>query len=158
MAAQMAARGHAEVGEAHAARRLLGEAEELIRTAGEHSEDEPPWMYLYDDGWFDMQRGMAELALGDGRRAVSFLNRGLATLPSAYRRDRAWFGTCLARAHALAGDVEAAEKLAVALAPDAVAVNRYAAGDLRLLATSLRTVRPQSGERIRDALSAPTRQ
>jgi hypothetical protein len=54
--------------------------------------------------------------------------------------------------------VEAAEKLAVALAPDAVAVNRYAAGDLRLLATSLHTVRPQSGERIHDALSTPTRE
>ncbi|MEV5556731.1 XRE family transcriptional regulator [Nonomuraea wenchangensis] len=158
MAAQMAARGHAEMGEAEAARRLLGEAEELIRAASEHPEDEPPWMYFYDDGWFDMQRGMAELALGDGRRAVRFLDRGLATLPGTYRRDRAWFGTCLARAHALAGDVEAAEKLAVALAPDAVAVNRYAAGDLRLLATSLHTVRPQSGERIHDALSALTRQ
>ncbi|MEV4286953.1 hypothetical protein AB0K40_15730 [Nonomuraea bangladeshensis] len=65
---------------------------ELIRAAGEHPEDEPPWMYFYDDGWFDMQRGMAELALGDGRRAVRFLDRGLATLPSAYRRDRAWLG------------------------------------------------------------------
>ncbi|GAA1734208.1 hypothetical protein GCM10009734_44720 [Nonomuraea bangladeshensis] len=42
MAAQTAARGHAEM--------------------GEHPEDEPPWMYFYDDGWFDMQRGMAELA------------------------------------------------------------------------------------------------
>jgi tetratricopeptide (TPR) repeat protein len=154
MAAQMAARGHAEMGEAPAARRLLGEAEELIRAASEHPEDEPPWMYFYDDGWFDMQRGMAELALGDGRQAVQFLERGLAALPEAYRRDRAWFETCLARAHALTGDVEAAEKLAVAVAPDAVAVNRYAVGDLRLLAGSLHSIRPQSAQRIHDALSA----
>ncbi|MET8987891.1 hypothetical protein ABZW49_20780 [Nonomuraea wenchangensis] len=73
------------MGEAQAARRLLGETEELIRAASEHPEDEPPWMYSYDDGWFDMQRGMAELALGDGRRAVRFLERGLAALPGAYR-------------------------------------------------------------------------
>ena len=89
---------------------------------------------------------------------MRFLDRGLAALPEAYRRDRAWFGTCLARAYALAGDVEAAEKLAVTLAPDAVAVNRYAVGDLRLLATSLHTIRPQSGQRIHDALSAAARQ
>ncbi|MEU8108380.1 XRE family transcriptional regulator [Nonomuraea muscovyensis] len=158
MAAQLAARGHAEMGEAQAARRLLGEAEGLIRAASERPEDEPPWMYFYDDGWFDMQRGMAELALGDGRRAVQFLDRGLAALPGAYRRDRAWFGTCLARAHALAGDVEAAEKLAVALTPDAVALNRYAVDDLRLLARALHTIRPQSGQRIHDALSAAAKQ
>ncbi|MGW2146083.1 hypothetical protein ACWCOT_17385 [Nonomuraea bangladeshensis] len=81
MAAQMAARGHAEMGEAQAARRLLGEAEELIRAASEHPEDEPPWMYFYDDGWFDMQRGMAELALGDGRRAVRFLDAAWRLCP-----------------------------------------------------------------------------
>ncbi|WP_405084965.1 hypothetical protein [Microbispora sp. NBC_01389] len=92
MAAQMAARGHAEMGEAEAARRLLEEAEALIRAAGGHPEDEPPWMYCYDDGWFDMQRGMAELAPGDGPRAVRFLDRGLATLPAEYRRDHAWSG------------------------------------------------------------------
>ncbi|MGI5153973.1 XRE family transcriptional regulator [Microbispora sp. CA-102843] len=157
MAAQMAARGHAEMGEAGPARRLLGEAEKLIRAAGEHPENEPPWMYFYDDGWFDMQRGMAELALGDGPRAVRFLDRGLATLPEAYRRDRAWFGTCLARAHALAGDVEAAERLAVAAAPDALAVNRYAVQDLRKLSGALRPVRFQSGQSIEDALKAAER-
>ncbi|MEV7805300.1 XRE family transcriptional regulator [Microbispora sp. NPDC088329] len=158
MAAQMAARGHAEMGEAGAARRLLGEAEELIRAACERPENEPPWMYFYDDGWFDMQRGMAELVLGDGPRAVRFLDRGLATLPEAYRRDRAWFGTCLARAHALAGDVEAAEDLAVAAVPDAVAVNRYAVQDLRKLSGALRPIHRQSGQSIEDALRAAERQ
>jgi hypothetical protein len=111
-------------------------------------------MYFYDEGWFDMQRGMAELALGNGRQAVRFLDHGLAALPESYRRDRAWFGTCLARAHALAGDVEAAERFAVALAADAVTVNRYAVRDLRLLASSLHAVHPQSGQRVHDALRA----
>ncbi|XVQ85450.1 hypothetical protein ACQP2K_42795 [Microbispora siamensis] len=114
-------------------------------------------MYFYDEGWFDMQRGMAELTLGDGPRAVRFLGRGLATLPEAYRRDRAWFGTCLARAHALAGDVEAAERLAVAAAPDALAVNRYAVQDLRKLSAALRPLRSQSGQSIEEALRAAER-
>ncbi|MGW4796463.1 helix-turn-helix domain-containing protein, partial [Nonomuraea sp. NPDC004297] len=68
MAAQMAGRGHAQLGEANQARTRLAEAEDLIRTAAERPEDEPPWMYFYDEGWFLMQRGMAELELGDGRR------------------------------------------------------------------------------------------
>lgn len=157
MAAQMAARGHAEMGEAGPARRLLGEAEELIRAAGEHPENEPPWMYFYDDGWFDMQRGMAELALGDGTRAVRFLDRGLATLPGAYRRDRAWFGTCLARAHALAGDVEAAERVALDAVPDALAVNRHAVKDLRELSAGLLPIHSRSGRRIEEALRAEGR-
>ncbi|GGO09549.1 hypothetical protein GCM10010116_19290 [Microbispora rosea subsp. aerata] len=154
MAAQMAARGHAEMGEANLARRLLEEAEELIRTAAEHPEDEPPWMYFYGDGWFDMQRGMAELVLGDAGRAVAFLERGLATLPDSYRRDRAWFGTCLARAYAVAGNVEAAEAIAVAVAPDAVAVNRFARQDLRKVAKALRAIRPRSGQAVEEALHA----
>jgi transcriptional regulator with XRE-family HTH domain len=154
MAAQMAARGHAEMGEAKPARRLLGEAEELIRAAAERPEDEPPWMYFYGDGWFEMQRGMAELALGDAARAVEFLERGLSRLPESYRRDRAWFGTCLARAHAAAGDVEAAETIALAVAPDAVAVNHFARRDLGKVAKVLRAVRPQSGIAVEEALRA----
>ncbi|MEV6985321.1 helix-turn-helix transcriptional regulator [Sphaerisporangium sp. NPDC051017] len=154
MAAQMAARGHAEMGDAQPARRLLHEAEELIRAAAEHPEDEPPWMYFYDDGWFDMQRGMAELALGDAARAIAFLDRGLSSLPASYRRDRAWFGSCLARAHAAAGDVDAAESIALTVAPDAVAVNRFARRDLGKVAQTLRAARPRSGQAVEDALRA----
>ncbi|MGW5157158.1 hypothetical protein ACWEPN_16950 [Nonomuraea wenchangensis] len=85
------------MGEAQAARRLLGETEELIRAASEHPEDEPPWMYSYDDGWFDMQR------------------RPYGSSIAAWR-------LCPART-----------------------------------GTWLHTVRPQSGERIHDALSAEPR-
>ncbi|RSN01147.1 hypothetical protein DMB42_39850 [Nonomuraea sp. WAC 01424] len=95
----------------------LAEAEDLIRAA-EHPENEPPWMYFYDEGWFLMQRGMAELELGDGRRATDYLERGLSTLPDRYRRDRAWFGACLARAQALQGDAEAAVATALNVAPE----------------------------------------
>src|SRR5690606_27547828 len=85
MAAQMAGRGHAQMGEANQARTKLAEAEDLIRTAAEYPDQEPPWMYFYDEGWFLMQRGMAELELGDGRRAAAYLERGLSTLPDHYR-------------------------------------------------------------------------
>ncbi|MFG1878669.1 XRE family transcriptional regulator [Sphaerisporangium sp. NPDC049003] len=71
MAAQMAARGLAQMKDAPGARTLLGEAEESIKRAAEQPEDEPPWMYFYDDGWFTMQRGMAELELGEGARSAA---------------------------------------------------------------------------------------
>jgi hypothetical protein len=59
MAAQMAARGHAQLGQARVARTLLAEAEDLITRAGRRREDEPSWMYFYDESWFAMQRGTA---------------------------------------------------------------------------------------------------
>ncbi|MFO7253650.1 MAG: XRE family transcriptional regulator, partial [Actinomycetes bacterium] len=138
MAAQMAARGHALMGEAEAARVLLDEAERLIVRATERPEDEPAWMYFYDDGWFAMQRGMAEIELGAGDRAVPLLEAGLARLPEAYRRDRAWFGSCLAKAHLLTGDADAAAGTALRFAEDALAVNAYAVRTLREVAAELR--------------------
>ncbi|MFD0883393.1 XRE family transcriptional regulator [Streptosporangium algeriense] len=152
MAAQMAARGQAQMGQGRQARSLLGEAEELIRNATEHPEEEPPWMYFYGEGWFLMQRGMAELELGDGRRAVPFLERGLAGLAGSYRRDRAWFGACLAHAHALAGEAEAATETALDIAPDAVAVNTYAVRDLHKVAGLLDHMRAPGARALREAL------
>ncbi|MGW4792537.1 hypothetical protein ACWEPC_09020 [Nonomuraea sp. NPDC004297] len=153
MAAQMAGRGHAQLGEANHARTRLAEAEDLIRTAAEHPEDEPPWMYFYDEGWFLMQRGMAELELGDGRRAAEFIGDGLSTLPDHYRRDRAWFGACLARAHILQGDAEAATIIAVDVASDAVAVNAYAVAELRRTAQELATAGASGANAIKDSLA-----
>ncbi|MEV8635403.1 XRE family transcriptional regulator [Streptosporangium sp. NPDC051023] len=152
MAAQMAARGHAQMGEGQAARSLLGEAEDLIKSAAERPDDEPPWMYFYGEGWFLMQRGMAELEIGDGRRAVPFLERGLSDLPESYRRDRAWFGACLARAHAMTGEAEAATETALSIAPDAVAVNIYAVGDLRKVVKLLDRMRAPGARDLEDAL------
>ncbi|MEV0613824.1 XRE family transcriptional regulator [Nonomuraea sp. NPDC050404] len=137
MAAQMAGRGHAQLGEANQARTRLAEAEDLIRTAAEHPENEPPWMYFYGEGWFLMQRGMAELELGDARRATDYLERGLAALPEHYRRDRAWFGACLARAQLMQGDAEAATAVALDVALDAIEVNAYAVAELKRIARGL---------------------
>ncbi|MFG1697724.1 XRE family transcriptional regulator [Nonomuraea sp. NPDC049309] len=155
MAAQMAGRGHAQMGEANLARTRLAEAEELIRTAAEHPEDEPPWMYFYDEGWFLMQRGMAELELGDGRRAADYLERGLSTLPEAYRRDRAWYGACLARAHLMQGDAEAAIATALAVAPDAKEVNAYAVTELHRTARDLAAAGAPGAQVLESHLTAP---
>ncbi|MFI1733853.1 helix-turn-helix domain-containing protein [Streptomyces acidicola] len=124
MAAQMAARGHALGGEADDARRLLDEAQGLITRAAERPEDEPVWMYFYDETWFTLQRGMAALHLRDWRGAVDHLTVGLDALPDEYRRDKTWYRACLA--HALAGAGESAQAVSVAVAsvPDAATLGR----------------------------------
>lgn len=130
-------------------RNLLGEAEELVKSAAERPDDEPPW----GGSWFLMQRGMAELELGDGRRAVALLGQGPSGLPEPYRRDRAWFGTCLARAHAIAGEAGAAAETALGVAPDAVAVNTYAIRELRKVVRLLDRMRAPGARDIEEALS-----
>ncbi|MFC4111078.1 helix-turn-helix domain-containing protein [Nonomuraea zeae] len=157
MAAQMAGRGHAQLGEANQARTRLAEAEDLIRTAAEHPENEPPWMYFYDEGWFLMQRGMAELELGDGRRATDFIMRGLSTLPESYRRDRAWYGACLTRAHILQGDIEAATTVATDVAQDAVTLNAYAVKELRRAAHEIAKASASGAKTITAALAHGSR-
>ncbi|MET8000585.1 helix-turn-helix transcriptional regulator [Nonomuraea glycinis] len=152
MAAQMAGRGHAQMGDANQARTRLSEAEDLIRTAGGHPEDEPPWMYFYDEGWFLMQRGMAELELGDGHRAADHLERGMSTLPEHYRRDRAWYGSCLARAQAMQGDAEAAVATALDVALDAMTLNAYAVTELRRTARELASAHAPGASTINDSL------
>ena len=113
MAAQMKAREHALTQEADDANRLLDEAQNLIERAAQHREDEPPWMYFYDETWFTLQRGMAALHLREWQGAVDHLTAGLGVLPREYRRDRAWYGSCLA--HSFAGAGEGQQALAVAL-------------------------------------------
>ncbi|MFC5833268.1 XRE family transcriptional regulator [Nonomuraea insulae] len=156
MAAQMAGRGHAQLGEANQARSRLAEAEDLIRNAAEHPDDEPPWMYFYDEGWFLMQRGMAELELGDGRRAADYLEQGLSTLPDHYRRDRAWYGACLARAQVIQGDAEAATATALDVAPDATALNVYAVTELHRAAHDLAAAGAPGFQAIKASLGGST--
>lgn len=152
MAAQMEARGHALAGDAGAARRLLDEAQELIGRAAGRPEDEPGWMYFYGEDWFTLQRGMAELHLRNWQGAADLLSAGLAALPEWYRRDRAWYGACLASAHAGAGDAEQAGAVALAFAADVKAVNSYARGELLGAAGVLDGIGARQAEVIRDAL------
>jgi transcriptional regulator with XRE-family HTH domain len=156
MAAQMAARGHALAGEASPAHALLDEAQALIERAARHPEDEPAWMYFYGENWFRQQRGMAELHLGNWREASRLLTSGLAALPVCYRRDRAWYGACLARAYAEAGDAEQAAHVAITHVDDIAAVNSYARGELNRAAVLLIARSAREGESIKDALVAAT--
>lgn len=124
MAAQMEARGHALNGEADETHRLLDQAQALIGRASEHREDEPVWMYFYDETWFTLQRGMAALHLRDWRDAVHHLTAGLDALPDEYRRDKTWYRACLAHALAGADEPARAASVAIASAPDAADVGR----------------------------------
>ncbi|WP_175410771.1 helix-turn-helix domain-containing protein [Streptomyces sp. TRM64462] len=153
MAAQMAARGHALDGQADDARRLLDEAQDLIAQASDRPENEPVWMYFYDENWFTLQRGMAALHLRDWRAAVEQLTVGLNALPDEYRRDKTWYRACLA--HALAGAGEAAQAAAVAVAsvPDAAAVGRpHSWNELHITAAVLTRRRAKEAREVVAAL------
>jgi transcriptional regulator with XRE-family HTH domain len=154
MAAQMGARGHALAGEADQARRLIDEAQVLITRAAQRPADEPPWMYFYGDDWFCLQRGMAEAHLGNWDLAAQLLTAGLTALPETYRRDRAWYGACLAHACARAGDAERSLSVALEFAGDAAALNDYARDELLQAARALARKGAREGKVIREALAA----
>ncbi|MFI6505346.1 XRE family transcriptional regulator [Nonomuraea typhae] len=155
MATQMAARGHALAGDARPARTLLDEAEGLIRQAADHADDEPVWMYFYDETWFRLQRGMTELHLSNWPRAVELLTAGLDGLPPSYKRDRAWYGSCLAKAHAEAGDAATAVQVAVPFVADAVELNRHARKELVDVHALLTMRKAPQAVTLKEALTAP---
>ncbi|WP_329427210.1 XRE family transcriptional regulator [Streptosporangium sp. NBC_01495] len=157
MAAQMAARGHALAGDARPARTLLDEAEALIRQAAEHTDDEPVWMYFYDETWFRLQRGMTELHLANWPKAIDLLTDGLSGLPESYKRDRAWYGSCLAKAHAEAGDAAAAVQVSLPVVADAVELNRHARRELVAVAALLRRRESPQAATLQEALTAADR-
>ncbi|NKY16266.1 helix-turn-helix domain-containing protein [Streptomyces somaliensis] len=151
MAVQMAGRGHALVGEADHAYRRLDEAQQIIATA----DDVPPWLYFYGESWFTAQRGMADLHLEQWARAVGNLKVGLAGFAPAYRRDRAWYGACLARAYAAAGEAEAALETALGVIADASEIGRpHAWEELHRVAAALMRRRAHEGRALFDALAA----
>ncbi|NUW46511.1 XRE family transcriptional regulator [Nonomuraea rhodomycinica] len=157
MATQMAARGHALAGEACPARTLLDETEALIRRAAEHADGEPAWMYFYDETWFRLQRGMTELQLSNWPKATDLLTAGLASLPTSYRRDRAWYGSCLVRAYAEAGDARTALDVGLPIVDDAVKLNRHAHKELVDVRTLLRSRRSAHVETVAEALTTARR-
>ncbi|MFJ2033941.1 XRE family transcriptional regulator [Streptosporangium sp. NPDC087985] len=156
MAAQMAARGHALASDARPARTLLDEAEALIRQAAEHADDEPAWMYFYDETWFRLQRGMTELQLGNWSK-VDLLTEGLSGLPESYKRDRAWYGSCLAKAHVEAGDAAMAVQVSLRVVADAVELNRHASKELVDVAVLLAERKSPQAVILKEALTAAGR-
>jgi hypothetical protein len=154
MAAQMGARGHALAGEAGQARAFLGEAQILLGQAAGNPGGEPPWMYFYGENWLRLQRGMCEAHLGSWASAADLLEAGLAALPECYRRDRAWYGACLAHAWAEAGAAEQAESVALRFAADITRVNSYARGELREAGLALGRRGARQGKTIAEILAA----
>ncbi len=157
MASQMIARGHALESDTSKAHRSLDEAESLIKSAAEHPEDEPDWMYFYGETWFTAQRGMIETELaergaGNARYAVALLGKALRDLPESFRRDRAWYGTMLARAHAAAKDYDAAAGTGLKFAREAIAVNAYAVSDLNDISSTLAKLGVRAGRELTDLL------
>ncbi|MEV5508006.1 helix-turn-helix domain-containing protein [Streptomyces orinoci] len=153
MAAQMAARGYALNGDGNGARRLLDEARELIAAAAGRPEDEPPWMYFYGETWFTLQRGMAELHLGDWQRAIGNLTTGLGELPDDFRRDKTWYRACLAHALSGAGETSEALKAALDCLPDASAIGRpHSWGELHKTAGVLMRKGAKEGRELLGAL------
>jgi hypothetical protein len=150
MAIQMAARGHALGGAADDAYRRLDEAQDILsRAAGA-----PPWLYFYGESWFAAQRGMAELHLGDWSVAAENLSAGLSGFAPAYRRDRAWYGACLAHAQAGAGEAEAALETALGVLSDASEVGRpHAWGQLHTVAGKLLRRGAPQGRALVEALA-----
>ncbi|MEU2515336.1 hypothetical protein [Streptomyces syringium] len=142
-------------GDADASHRLLEEAQALIGQAAERPEDEPPWMYFYDETWFALQRGMAEMHLGAWPSAIEHLTGGLAALPDDYRRDKAWYRACLAHAAAGAGEAEQSLTVALRAVPDASAVGRpHAWNELHTTAAALLRRRAPEGRHLVAALKA----
>jgi transcriptional regulator with XRE-family HTH domain len=155
MAVQMEARGHALNGESDSARRLMDDAERLIRFAAEHPEDEPPWMYFYGETWFRLQRGMAELHLRNWKRSIDLFAGGLGALSDDYRRDKTWFRSCLSHAFASAGEPSQALAEAFKCLPDAAAIGRpHSWGELHTTAAILLRQNAKEGRELVDALKA----
>ncbi|MFC5722066.1 helix-turn-helix domain-containing protein [Streptomyces gamaensis] len=150
MAIQMTGRGYALEGVAPGAYRALDEAQQLITDA----RDAPPWLYFYGESWFSAQRGMAEVHLKNWASAIDHLVTGLVGFDPAYRRDRAWYGACLAHAYAGAGEAEAALDTALAAVTDASEIGRpHAWGELHTVAALLLRRGAHEGRALVDALA-----
>ncbi|MET9698949.1 helix-turn-helix domain-containing protein [Streptomyces sp. NPDC006529] len=150
MAVQMAGRGHALEGDGAEAHRRLDEAQAIIANA----TDAPPWLYFYGESWFAAQRGMADLHLRDWSGAVAQLTLGLAGFAPEFRRDRAWYGACLAHAHAGAGEADAALTTALGVIGDASEIGRpHAWGELHTVGALLLRQGAREGRVLVDRLA-----
>ncbi|WP_326571212.1 hypothetical protein OG539_35445 [Actinacidiphila glaucinigra] len=119
MLATRRARAHAGLGEDSACRRSLEEAGRLLDTAP--GDDDPSWIYWFDEAELCAQSGIALLDLGRAEEAAPLLEKALAIQDPLYRRDRTLYTARAALARALTGDLDTARTLtgdAVELARD----------------------------------------
>ena len=115
LAVQQEGRGLALTGDAEGSDSKMEQADEMVLEAAEHPEAQPPWLYFYDPIYLRLQRGLAQVYLGEHDRnryeqAVSLLTRALDDLPPDIRRSDwvGWYVAQLAKAHAALGNREAA--------------------------------------------------
>ncbi|MER6086783.1 helix-turn-helix transcriptional regulator [Streptomyces bluensis] len=99
------ARGHAKLGERHAALTALGQAAELC--AQGRSEHDPHWLYWINEGEIHGQAGSVYLDLGDPRSAVASFTKAREALNPTDHRTRGLFLSRAATAHLNQGDLEA---------------------------------------------------
>ncbi len=122
-----AVRALAAVREAHAralqvnpdgAKQKLDESAGLL--AKSTGGDEPPWIYWFNEEYLTAYRGVCLTEGGDTKPAIEILDRAIAALAPDRVRDRAYFVSWLARAHARNEDPEQAGALAREAAQDAI--------------------------------------
>lgn len=70
------------------------------------------------------------------------------------KRDCAWYGSCLAKAHAEAGEAAAAVRVSLPIVADAVELNRHAAKELVDVATLLTRCKVPQAADLKEALMA----
>jgi tetratricopeptide (TPR) repeat protein len=110
MLATRRARAHAGLGNEVACRRALDEAAALLGSAG--TDDDPSWLYWFDDAELAAQTGTALLDLGLAHEARPELERALKLQNPAYLRDRALYLARAASARFRTGDPDGGHELA----------------------------------------------
>lgn len=119
MLAARAARAYALGGETEDCSGALGRAEEAMgRVAA--GDDDPSWIYYFDEAELAAQAGACRLALRQYDRAEERLGQALLLQDPSYTRDRTIYHVRLARTQLALGDVEHA----CALAADALDLAR----------------------------------
>ncbi len=137
--AQQEARGHALDGAADRTDQALDRSVTLTRSAAEHPDDAPPWVYFNTPERLAFQRGVAYVELGHHYTAVPLLTDALYTLDSGYDRDRARYEAQLALALVGVGDADDAVEHAKRAAELAARTgSALAARELRRVRAALR--------------------
>jgi transcriptional regulator with XRE-family HTH domain len=107
VAAQQQARGHALLGEADDAERMLDRAVDHSVRAVEDRERIPPWLYFHSTDLLELQRGLAYKFLAEAgrveyrRKAIDAITTGLDGLDEETRSSEwiSWYDQQLAELH-----------------------------------------------------------
>ena len=143
--ATVKARAHAQAGEGDACKAALDLAERELAAA--KPEDDPAFVYYFDQAAILAHRGMALVLLSEVAPAQEALGQALAGLDPTYTRDRAFFLTYLAASLEQAGEAAEAARVSIQTADllEQTSSGR-AASHLRALHARLRRAAPDVPE------------